>query len=126
MCGSSKFFRRGSISDNVFLLSDEGREDPNSAKSRPSCGALQRNTIIMPAKRQFNGNSPAGRLWSNIERWLSSFVIFIGTRTSIAQKPHIFVIYQGRGVRALYPSLDLYTQKLIHFVAIPCCGKNIF
>ena len=29
--------------------------------------------------------------------WLGSFVIFQGTRTSIAKKPYIFVIFQGGG-----------------------------
>ena len=45
MRGSRKYCQRGSNSNNFFLV-DEGREDPNSAKSGPS-SARQRNGIEM-------------------------------------------------------------------------------
>ena len=49
-----------------------------------------------PAKLHLNGVSLAGRRWPNIECWRQgSFVIFQGTRTSIAKKHYIFVIFQG-------------------------------
>ena len=35
--------------------------------------------------------------WPNIECWLGNFVIFQGTRISIAKKPFISVIFQGGG-----------------------------
>ena len=45
---------------------------------------------------------------ANIEGWLGSFVIFQGIRSSIANKPYIFVIFQrgGGGVRTPFPPLD--------------------
>ena len=46
------------------------------------------------------------RMQPNIECWLSSFVIFQGTQTSIAKKPYIFVMLQwGREPQS--PPLDL-------------------
>ena len=44
-----------------------------------------------------NSVSLAGRWWPNNECWNGSFVIFQRIRTSIAKKPYIFVIFQGRG-----------------------------
>ena len=53
--------------------------------------------IIGPlAKRHLNGVSLAGRSWPKIECWLGSYVLFQGMRASIAKKPYIFVIFQGR------------------------------
>ena len=40
-CGSRKFFQRGSNSDNVIFLVDEGRKDPNAAISGPSSVARE-------------------------------------------------------------------------------------
>ena len=71
--------------------------------------------IISPsAKRHLNGVSLAGRWWPNIECWLESFVIFQRTRTSIAKKPYIFVIFQGGPDSLSPPPLDppmIYTHK---------------
>ena len=39
-----KFCERGFNSDNVFVLVDEGRDDPNTTKSEPS-PAHKRNTF---------------------------------------------------------------------------------
>ena len=69
----------------LFSL-DEGREDPNTTKSRP---------YYWPASgKPFYGVLLAGEWWPNIECWLGSFVVFQGIRTSIAKKPYIFVIFQ--------------------------------
>ena len=55
-------------------------------------------TIIGPAaERHLNGVSLAGRWLPNIESLLGSCVILQGIRTSIVQKPYIFVIFQGGG-----------------------------
>ena len=60
-------------------------------------GHYKRVTIGSPGKCHLNGVSLASRWCPNIECWLGSFVIFQGMRTSIAQKPYIFVIFQGGG-----------------------------
>ena len=86
MYGSRQFCQRGSNFENVFLV-DEG-----------SKYHFKRAIIGPPAKRHLNCVSLACRCWPNIECWLGSFVIFQGIRTSIAKKPHIFVIFQ-RGSR---------------------------
>ena len=44
-----------------------------------------------------NSVSLAGQWWPNIECWLGNFVIFQVIRTGIANKPFIFVIFQGGG-----------------------------
>ena len=55
-----------------------------------------KRAIIGPAEeRHLNGVSLAGRWWPNIESLLGSCVILQGIRTSIVQKPYIFVIFQG-------------------------------
>ena len=46
-----------------------------------------------PAKRHLNGVSLACRCWPNFK----CFAFFQGIRTNIAQKPYIFVIFQGGG-----------------------------
>ena len=57
-----------------------------------------RPSIIGPAaERHLNGVSLAGRWLPNIESLLGSCVILQGIRTSIVQKPYIFVIFQGGG-----------------------------
>ena len=56
-----------------------------------------KRAIIGPAaKRHLNGVSLAGHWWPNIESLLGSCVILQGIRTSMAKKPYIFVIFQGR------------------------------
>ena len=67
----------------LFFFDDEWRKDQNTTISGSS-SARQRK----PLKWRFSGVP-------NIECWIGSFVIFKGTRTSIAKKPYIFVIYQG-------------------------------
>ena len=59
-----KVLREGSNSDEFFLCIDEGSENQNNTKSRPS-SACHRNSI---------------------ECWLGRFVMFQGIRTSIARK----------------------------------------
>ena len=79
---SGKFCQRVSKFDNFFFFFfDGGIEDPNTAINGPP-STHQQNAIEMA---------------SNIECWLGSFVIFQGIWTSIAKKPYIFVILQGRG-----------------------------
>ena len=62
MRGSRKFFQRGSNSDNLFffILYDEGREDPNTTRSRPL--SFHERTAIERAD-----DDP------NIECWLCEF-----------------------------------------------------
>ena len=86
-CADPESFSRGDPTLTTFFLVDDGREDPNTTLS----GAI----IGPPAKRHFNGVSLAGRWWPNIECWLGSFVVLQGTRTSIAKKSYIFVIFQN-------------------------------
>ena len=43
MCGSRKFYEKGSYFENIFFF-DEGREDPSTTKSGP-LSARQRNAI---------------------------------------------------------------------------------
>ena len=87
---SRKFCQRGSNFDNFFLIADERRKDPKTT-------IIKRAIICPPAKRHLNGVLLACRCWPNIECWLGSFVIFQGVCTSIAKKPYIFLIFQGRG-----------------------------
>ena len=97
MRGFRKFSQRGYNFDYFFFLFFflvyDGREDPNTAIIDP------------PPKRHLNGVSLAGRLWPNIECWLGSFVALQGIRTSIAEKPYMFVIFQGGGHDILPPPL---------------------
>ena len=53
-------------------VGDEGKEDPNTAKS----GSLSVNDASM-----------AGRCWPNIECWLCSFVIFRGSGPVLLRNP---------------------------------------
>ena len=88
MRGSRKFCQRGSEVDNFFLV-DEGIEDPNTTINGPS-SARQRNAIEMAFRC----------------RWLCSFVIFQGIRTSIAKIHYIFVIFQRGSGPPVPPPLD--------------------
>ena len=55
-------------------------------------------TIRVPASaRHLNGVSLAERRGPKCECWLGKFVIFLWILTSIAEKPYIFVIFQGGG-----------------------------
>ena len=78
----------------LFLLVDEGREDPNITQIGPSL-AHQR--------------SLADRWWPNIVCWLDIFVIFHEIWTSIDKEPCSFVIFQwgGRGLDPCSFPLDL-------------------
>ena len=66
----------------LFLLVDEGREDPNTTQIGPSL-AHQR--------------SLADQWWPNIVCWLDIFVIFHEIWTSIDKEPCSFVIFQWGG-----------------------------
>ena len=80
MSGPRKFFQRGSNFDN-FLVG-EGIQIPIEAGyHRPI----------------FQWRFAGVPMMANIECWLCSFVIIQGIRTSIGEKPSIFVIFQGRG-----------------------------
>ena len=68
----------------------------------PPLGAI----IGRAAERHLNGVSLAGRWWPNIESLLGSCVILQGIRTSIVQKPYIFVIFQGGSGPPVPPPLD--------------------
>ena len=69
MRGSRKFCQRGSNSTlTIFILVDEGREDPITTKSRPT-----------------------------LKTGLVALQYFRGIRTSIAKKPYSFAVFQGAG-----------------------------
>ena len=54
--------------------------------------------ISQPAKRHLNGVSLAGRLWPNIECWLSSFVNIRGSGPVLLRN-HIYLWFsRGRGI----------------------------
>ena len=60
-------------------------------------------------KCHLNGVLLAGGWWPNIKYWHGSFVNLQGTRTSIAKKPYISVIFQ-RGVPDLRMSANNFMQ----------------
>ena len=76
MCGSRKFYQRGSNFD-VVVFSDDRREDPNITKRGP----------MMAQHRML-----AWLLWD-----------FQGIRTSIAKRPYIFYFSGGGGVQTPCP-----------------------
>ena len=59
MCGLRKFYQSGSNSDNVFyimfILIDEGREDPNTTISGPSSVTSETPFNFFPFKCRFAG-----------------------------------------------------------------------
>ena len=71
---------------------------------------------------------PAGRWWPYIECWLGSFVIFQGSRTSIAKEPYSFVNLRERGVGTHFPPppLDplMYWQFDIHGSSLNACETS--
>ena len=97
MRGSRKSCKWRSNSDVFVLflfLVDEGGIQSNT-KSGPSSDR-QRNTIYMVFRwRAYDGPT--------LNTGFYSFVNFQGIRTSIAENPYIFVIFQGRGVRTPCP-----------------------
>ena len=72
----------------LTLLVDEGRENPNTTINVPS-SARQRNTIEMAFCWRANDGATLNAGLVALR--------FQGTRTSIAKKPFIFVIFQGGG-----------------------------
>ena len=97
MRGSRKFCKRGPKFD-IFLV-DEGILDQNTAIYGPS-STHQRNAIEMTFRwRADDGPTLNAGL-------LGSFVIFQGIRTSIANKPYIFVIFRGSPDPLSPPPLD--------------------
>ena len=80
MRGSRKLCQRGSNSNNVFFVFDEGKEDPNITTSRPSSA--------------FKWCFAGGPMMAQHKCWLCDFQ---GIQTSIAKKPYIFVIFQVEG-----------------------------
>ena len=96
MHGSKKFYQRGPTLPTFFFLCLFCREERRSKYHN------MRANIGPPAKRHLNGVSLTCRWLPNIERWLGSLVLFQGIRTSIAMKPHIFLIFQ-RGPDPLFP-----------------------
>ena len=90
MRGSGKFCQRGPTLTRFFCLFVfyEGRGSKNSKKKRTTIGPA--------AKRHLNGVSLVGRWWPKIQCWFGSFVIFQGTRASIAKNP-IFCEFSGEG-----------------------------
>ena len=97
---SRKFFQRGSNFDYVFLLLMMGEMIQIPIKAghhRPS------------SRTPFKWRLLAGRWWPNIESLLGGCVILQGIRTSIVQKPYIFVIFQEGGVRTPCPPLWIRT-----------------
>ena len=120
MRGSRKFCQRGSKFDKFFLLLlflvDEGIEDPNITINGPSSAR----------QRHLNGVSLAGRRWPNIERWLGSFAIFQGIRTSIAKKAYICDFSGGFGPLApppLDPPLELTNVCVCSLLSSQYLGK---
>ena len=67
---------------------------------------LMRGERIQIALKACHHRSDSETPCINIECWLGSFVIFQGIRASIAEKPYIFVIFQGWGVPDPLPPLD--------------------
>ena len=70
----------------VFLWGEGGSKCP-----------YKQAIIGPPARRILNGVLLADRWWPNIECWLGSFGIFIGSGPILLENPVFFVIFRGGG-----------------------------
>ena len=84
-CADPESFVRGGPNLITFFLVVEGLEDPNSTINGPS-SARQRNAIEMAFRWRADDGPTLNA---------SLVALCQGIRTSIAQKPYIFVIFQG-------------------------------